>query len=90
MRRFWIEFPVDDSTPLALVRGVGVTAENEDEALALVRRDVLRGEPLPLPSRIVPDVDVSTLDEHHVLPNVGVVIWRGIWFPSGFERWKDD
>lgn len=81
MRRFWIEFGHDQ---------IGVTAENEQEALALVRSEVYKGAPLPAVTRLVPDIDVSTLDEERVLANMGVVIWRGIWFPQGYERWKDD
>jgi hypothetical protein len=50
--------------------------------------ETLRGEPLPTISRIVPDMDVSTLDQNHVIPNMGVVVWRGIWFPLAFQRWR--
>jgi hypothetical protein len=29
---------------------------------------------------------VSILDQKHVLPNVGMVNVRGIWFPQGYEE----
>jgi len=29
-------------------------------------------------------VDVSTLDHGHVLPNMEVVLLRGVWFPKGY------
>lgn len=32
---------------------------------------------------MIEDVDVSTLDPEHVLPNTGVPAARGIWFPLG-------
>jgi hypothetical protein len=30
---------------------------------------------------IVPDIDIRTLDEKHVIPNIGPVVFRGVWFP---------
>jgi len=30
---------------------------------------------------IVPDVDIRTLDQNHVVPNMGVVTSRGVWYP---------
>jgi hypothetical protein len=29
--------------------------------------------------------DVSHLDAGHVLPNMGNVLGRGVWYPRGFE-----
>lgn len=33
---------------------------------------------------IVPDVDIRTLDQRHVIPNMEVPVVRGVWFPRGF------
>jgi hypothetical protein len=30
----------------------------------------------------VVDVDVASLDAKHVLPNIGPVVVRGVWFPA--------
>jgi hypothetical protein len=30
---------------------------------------------------VVPDVDIRTLDQAHVIPNMGPVVFRGVWFP---------
>ena len=82
LRRFWIEF---EPCPTFGV-GFGVTAIDVDDALGLIEhwreelssRDI---EPLPPPTRVVEDVDVSTLDPGHVLNQMNPPIWRGVWYP---------
>jgi hypothetical protein len=32
------------------------------------------------------DVDLSSLEQKHVLPNLGDVTARGIWFPQGYDK----
>jgi hypothetical protein len=87
LTRCWFEFDksTDDLSKyvlgLGLGFGCGVTARNYDDALALIDEHLLRGEPMPPIARVVPDIDVSTLDVGHVIPNMGVPIWRGVWFP---------
>ena len=81
MYRFWIEFEGDPFELTPLTQGCGVTGIDLDDALALIRHDVLRGSPLPPIRKIVKDVDISTLDANHVLPNIGVPISRGVWYP---------
>ncbi|MCW2926654.1 MAG: hypothetical protein JWM86_622, partial [Thermoleophilia bacterium] len=36
---------------------------------------------------VTEDVDVRDLDQGHVIPNMGVVVWRGVWYPSGYTEW---
>jgi hypothetical protein len=31
--------------------------------------------------RVVTDVDISTLDQGHVIPNMNMPLARGVWFP---------
>jgi hypothetical protein len=87
LRRFWFEFsPSDRLTCLNM--GCGVTAFDYDDALYLLKNRVLESqlldlEDLPIVSRVVEDVDVSQLDAAHVLPNMGLVTERGVWFPLG-------
>jgi hypothetical protein len=96
MRRFWIEFeagmlPFEDQGAhnetgvLARSgrRGIGVTGEDERDCLEIVQAKVFDGLALPPVSRVVPDVDISTLGEQ-VLSNMEPPIWRGIWFPLGY------
>jgi hypothetical protein len=73
LRRFWF------STPGNL--GIGVTAHTLEEAEALARKvaDRLRWE-LALRD-VVEDVDVRTLDQGHVIPNMGPPNFHGVWFP---------
>jgi hypothetical protein len=74
LRRFW--FPADQGF------GIGVTATSESEAHALAQEAASRY--LPVGARllgVVPDVDVSTLDAGHVLPNIGPPVVRGVWYP---------
>jgi hypothetical protein len=74
LRRFW--FQADRGL------GIGVTASSEPEARALAEEAASRY--LPPGARltgVIPDIDVSTLDASHVLPNIGPPAVRGVWFP---------
>jgi len=92
LRRFWIEFDlasveaadeIEDTFALGYVRnGLGVTGVDFDDCLGIVRARVFNGAALPAVSRVVEDVDVSTLSEEIVVPNIKPPIWRGICFPG--------
>jgi len=87
LRRFWIEFEgqLGDGLPAGVLVGCGVTAFNYDDAVNLVRERVFEGDQLPRIKKCVEDVDVSALDQGHVLPNMSSPTERGIWFPLGYE-----
>jgi hypothetical protein len=87
MRRFWVEFDVADWSdyPAGAQMGCGVTAHDLQDALRLVTERLFAGFPEPKVRKIVPDIDVSSLDERNVLPHIGNVLRRGIWFPLGYE-----
>jgi hypothetical protein len=62
--------------------GFGVTAYSLEDARHLVA-DVaqtlgMNYEVLD----IIEDVDVRTLDQNHVVPNMGAPNFRGVWFPN--------
>jgi hypothetical protein len=78
LRRYWIEFDRADA-PIGMTLGCGVTAFDLADAMQLVADAV--GAPCPEAERVTVDVDVSTLDELHVLPNMYPPSERGIWFP---------
>jgi homoserine kinase len=61
--------------------GIGVTALTEAEAMALAEGERRRSFPNATIVDVVPDVDVSTLDPRHVLPNMGPSAVRGVWYP---------
>jgi hypothetical protein len=74
--RYWIV--LDEEYQL----GYGVTAADERDALELLRNLRFKNREMPPVLRIEEDVDVSTLDPGHVVPNMGPPVWRGIWFPN--------
>jgi hypothetical protein len=81
LRRYWIEL----ETPVHGMGAFGVTAIDLDDARTLIITYLVThlGGPDALPglARVIEDVDVSTLDANHVLPNSLPSIWRGVWFP---------
>jgi len=82
LRRFWFEFDQPPAySPLGI--GCGVTAYALDDAMALLRLRVFSNGEFQV-RRVVEDVDVRTLEQGHVLPNMGLVIDRGVWFPLGY------
>jgi hypothetical protein len=85
LNRYWFTFEgFAKPTPLNL--GCGVTAYDYDDAIYLLRKRVFRGKDPPRIVGCTENVDVSTLDTKHVLPNIGLVTARGIWFPQGYEE----
>ncbi len=57
-----------------------MTAYDYDDAIAILRQRVFEGAE-PAIAEAIADVDVSTLDKNHVLPNMGSTVVRGVWFP---------
>jgi hypothetical protein len=88
LQRFWFEFDLSDyaqkhNLPAITKGDCGVTALNEADALLLMEEHIFPNG-LPRITTLIEDVDVSTLDRGHVLPNMGNVLVRGIWYPLGF------
>ena len=73
LRRFWFQ--------LSQGGGIGVTAGSEVEALELAEGARVRFYPAASIVEVVLDVEVSALDQDHVLPNAGPVVVRGVWYP---------
>lgn len=87
LRRYWFNFEkLAKPSPLNL--GCGVTAFDYDDAISLLGQLVFAEKELPRIIGYREDVDISTLDQKHVLPNIGLVAVRGIWFPQGYEEMK--
>ena len=64
-----------------LTDGVGATGWDGADCLRMIQRHLLEGQELPPVKKAIPDLDVRTLDENHVRRNMGVCVWRGIWWP---------
>lgn len=81
LKRYWFAFQrFNKPTPLNF--GCGVTARDYDDAIWLMQERIFKGNELPRIVECREDVDVSALDARHVLPNIGLVTVRGIWFPN--------
>ena len=98
LHRYWIEFDEPADVPAGR-RRFGVTAFDIEDAMRLLRAEVeaeeasrrrarpgARGSGVRMPaepSRVVEDVDVTTLDAGHVRPNpMHPPSERGVWFPK--------
>jgi len=73
LRRFWF--------PLSRGFGIGVTAATEDEARTMAEETRAYYFADAVFTGLVPDVQLSTLDQNHVVPNAGPVVIRGVWYP---------
>lgn len=63
--------------------GAGITAYSEADALALFAA-AFGADEAPGPLR--PILDAAELDQGHVIPNMGNMLKRGIWFPLGYDH----
>jgi hypothetical protein len=84
MPRYWVRL-VPLEPPTAANLGIGVTAFDREDALNLIKRHVFPDRRMPPVVEIIENVDVSTLDRRHVIPNMHPAIRPGIWFPKGYE-----
>jgi hypothetical protein len=84
LHRYWIRFQKADH-PTWWNLGCGVTAYTRDDAIGLAQRLVSVESTMPEIADIVEDVNVQDLDQNHVVPNMGDVARRGIWYPRGLE-----
>jgi hypothetical protein len=75
-RSYWITFPDQPRAPL----GMGVTALSLADAFALMEQ---RGYTFHKHGAVEvhEDVTVADLDQSHVVPNMGPIVFRGIWYP---------
>ena len=84
LKRFWFKLSPLPPNPLNL--GCGITAYDYDDAVALLKERVFsRSGKSPEIISFVEDVDISSLDEKHVKPNMEVPVVRGVWFPKGYN-----
>ncbi len=81
LRRFWIRCDGDE-IPVGFRMGCGVTAYNRDDAFALLLGVWPAEGDGPVIREVSEDIDLTRLDQKHVLPNIGDVTRRGVWFPN--------
>jgi hypothetical protein len=90
MKRFWFEFNFvnEQQEPPGLLMGCGVTAYNFEDALSILRIKVFKNQSMPPILKFVENIDLTQLDNEHVLPNINPVSppnQRGVWFPIGYH-----
>jgi hypothetical protein len=80
--KFWFETdPEDDYTWESGIRlGIGVTAYDYADALRMIEEKLGKRVRLVGYKKIV---SLNELEQNHVLPNIGLFAFRGIWFPNG-------
>jgi hypothetical protein len=75
---FWFSFPQDTYMSL----GVGVTAYSEADAYELMHeRGVSEGFANAKEVVVQKNVRIQDLDQNHVVPNMGPMQLRGVWYP---------
>ncbi|WP_431050327.1 hypothetical protein [Roseateles sp. L2-2] len=81
LQRFWVVFRNPPAfSPLGI--GCGISAFDHHDALKLLEATVFKEHGALEIASIAEDVDVSTLNPLHVLPNMGSCLIRGLWFPQ--------
>jgi hypothetical protein len=84
LRQFWFRFePMP--RPTAINLGCGVTAFSREDALALLQERVFGANGAPPLVEIIDDITRAALDPKHVIPNLGKLEERGVWFPQGYD-----
>jgi len=83
LKRYWFSFDTVSGSP-RLRLGCGVTAASYADAVALLQRRLPAADIAAL-TNCIEDIDVSTLDPDHILPNIGDITVPGIWFPLGLR-----
>lgn len=83
--RYWFTF--DDLEDYDLLNlGCGVTAYTKEDAISIITKTVFLQKKLPNIASVAEDVDIRSLDQGHVIPNMESPVWRGVWFPRGFNE----
>jgi hypothetical protein len=66
--------------------GYGITAADRNDAIALLARVDSTGLKEPVDATMIDSwreiTDINELDQNHVVPNMGNLLRRGIWFPN--------
>ncbi len=86
LRRYWVRFELDQVKDFSYLKlGCGVTAYSEMDVCRLLKKYIFKEEDIPQIIEIIKDIDIRTLDQGHVVPNMGVCSIRGVWYPIGFR-----
>lgn len=85
LKRYWfIVFPEAPYGP----KNFGATAYSIEHAQALITKALIsHGLQVLIPNwndnniEVIENIDIRLLDQGHVIPNMGMVTFEGVWFP---------
>ena len=80
MQSYWVAFERLPH-PTVLNLGAGVTARSDEDARQIATSAFPEAK---IVSVTVVD-DAASLNQGHVVPNMGSILVRGVWFPLGYE-----
>ncbi|HEV2503365.1 MAG TPA: hypothetical protein VGV39_09825 [Mesorhizobium sp.] len=80
---FWVDFEENDfeRVPVWMTLGVGITAYDARDALALLKLRFFAEAEMPV-CRIKPIESIEDIEQNHVRPNIGNFLRRGVWYPA--------
>lgn len=81
LHRYWFIF-VEGDGPSILDGGCGISAYNEEDARNILQDEVFSVYGARGITEVIEDIDIQALEENHVRPNMGVPVWRGVWYPN--------
>jgi hypothetical protein len=85
LRTFWITFP--KATGCTFPIGFGVTAWSEADAFRLLEQQGYDQHRRAEEIVVTADVNVTDLDPRNVVPVMGPIVVRGIWYPPMNVGW---
>lgn len=90
LETFWIEYSQDEK----FVLGIGVTAFSQEDAFLLIKEcGIDHWFDRAREMKVTSDVRIEDLDQKNVVPNIGPLQLRGVWYPCmniGFGAPKGD
>jgi len=88
LTRFWFEFEIEDISKLpgGVGYGCGVSAFDYDDAINILQEKVFKNVEIPKIIRFIENVNINELDQTHVVVNMNPPIYRGVWFPLGYNQ----
>lgn len=81
---YWISFPNDPGCPF----GIGVTARSYEDAFDLIRQQGIDGwYAHACEINIRRGIRIADLPQSNVVPNIGPMQFRGVWYPATNIGW---
>ena len=74
---YWIEVDRNNSS----FKKIGVTAFSLDDAFNILKDQLSVNFDNDLTFEVTEDISFDELDHNHVVPNMGPISERGIWYP---------